>query len=245
MKKLAIALAVVSIGTLFAGTTARQEAQRKARESLIAKMGGLVAIPDKEPGVVFLNCQKTIPDSTFQNAQNTVRDEFHISCFLRSGTCKNISEVIALAKDKTKAGAVIAIVDDDSTPKMLVAPEDRAAIVNVRQLMTDKPTQDKLNRRAWLMAYRAFCVAMGAAWTTSDVGLMRRIDTLEELDKVWGQATAPEAHFPICAMSKALKLSPGGFTPYRDACLDGWAPPPTNAVQKAIWEGVKSGKIKD
>ena len=39
-----------------------------------------------------------------------------------------------------------------------------------------------------------------------------------------------------------MGITPYRRTTYREACQEGWAPQPTNDVQKAIWEQVKADK---
>jgi hypothetical protein len=41
---------------------------------------------------------------------------------------------------------------------------------------------------------------------------------------------------------KSLGVTPAEMTTYRKACREGWAPAPTNDIQKAIWEQVKADK---
>ena len=48
-----------------------------------------------------------------------------------------------------------------------------------------------------------------------------------------------------CRMAKYLKsrgVTSSVMTTYKSACEQGWAPAPTNDVQKAIWERAKSDK---
>ena len=87
--------------------------------------------------------------------------------------------------------------------------------------------------------------AMGAAWTAQGMGLMRPAETLRDLDLLWGRASPPDCHFPVATQIRRKNVAEGGYTTYQDVCLDGWAPAPTNDVQKRIWDGVKSGAIKD
>lgn len=245
MRSYVVVVVLAMIATSFAAESAKLAAKRKAREELIAKMGGYVSKPDKEPGIVFMNCQTSVPPQMIDQALMTVRHEFHRSCFLRTGEFKGINDLIAQSKDRTKVSAMIAVVDDPSLPQLLSAPDSRVSVINVRPLMADDPIDDILHKRVWHMVYRGFGIAMGAAWSAQEAGLMRPAENLEDLDKITGRASAPDSHFPIDAFCRANKVASGGVQTYRDACLDGWAPAPTNDIQKAIWEGVKSGKIKD
>ena len=46
------------------------------------------------------------------------------------------------------------------------------------------------------------------------------------------------------AYLRAIGVKPAEKTTYRKACHEGWAPPPTNEVQKAIWEQIHSSPDK-
>jgi len=243
-----LSAAVVGAQEIDAAALAAARAQGKAalKEFLDEQSGGLVAMPDKEPGIVFLNCSKSVPDSALAEVLFKLRREFRISCFVRKGEWKDIKSLCeySVANEKSAKG-IVAIVDDPSLPQMVSMPDSRCGIVGVTALAADKPTAEKLAERVSKMAYRTFGVTMGAAWSVQGGGLLQPVESLAALDKMRGNMSPPDCHFPIAANMKRLGVAPGGVTTYTQACLDGWAPPPKTERQKKIAEDVKSGRIKD
>ena len=253
MKKTLIILLTIASGITFAQdidaaalAAARAKGKAALKEFLDEQSGGLVAMPDKEPGIVFLNCTTNIQDSALDEVTFKLRREFRISCFVRSGKWNGINALCryTAANDKTSKG-VIAIVEDDSIPAMVSMPDSRCGIVNATALKIDSPTSERLAERVSKMAYRAFGVTMGAAWSVQGGGLLQPVESLAALDRMRGNMSPPDCHFPIAANMKRLGVASGGVTSYTQACLDGWAPPPKTERQKKIAEDVKSGKIKD
>ena len=95
------------------------------------------------------------------------------------------------------------------------------------------------------MIYRAFGVSLGAAWSVQGGGLLQPAETLDSLDKMRGNMSPPDCHFPIVANLKRIGVAKGGVVTYTQACFDGWAPPPATERQRKIMEDIKSGRIKD
>lgn len=223
----------------------RAKAKMKARKVIYERLGGELKMPDRSPAFLFLDCQKRVDASALEPAARNIRMEFNISVVARRGEYRDMMSFIKGAVATNDHVATVAIVDVEGLPRMTAMPDDCAAIVNVRALAADNPSGVALAERTAKMAYRAFMVAMGAAWTAQGTGLMRPAETLRELDLLWGRASPPDCHFPVATQLRRKKVAEGGYTTYQDACLDGWAPAPTNDVQRRIWEDVKSGKIKD
>jgi hypothetical protein len=61
--------------------------------------------------------------------------------------------------------------------------------------------------------------------------------TVRELDMVKEQIPVDMIDFWIRYLSRIGVTQPE-FTTYRKACKEGWAPTPTNDVQKAIWDRI-------
>lgn len=226
----------------FAASKADRE---KARQIIYERLGGLVPMPDKEPGILFLNCQKKVPVDALNTCIFNVKREFNVSCYAREGKFVDIPTFVEQSKDRKRNAFSVALVDDAKLPQMVAMPDNGCAIVNVVPLMADNPKKDVLNDRVWRMAYRAFAISAGAAWGLNGAGILRPADTLADLDANKSRATAPDAHFPIRQNLDKYKVATGGYVAYQDACFDGWAPAPTNEVQRKIYEGVKNGTIKD
>ena len=207
----------------------------RLRAGMLARMGTPVKRPDIEPGICFLNAQKTLPAEAFEAPMATVREEFRISCYMREGEFTSLKDLAALAA-KTNHACVVCVVDLPDFPRVLTAPDNHWSLVNVAPLKADRPGAEKLAERFRKVAYRGFALAMGAGFSAQAGGLLQPAETLAELDAIFGKASPPDCHFPIINYCELRKVARGGTAPYRIACKEGWAPPPKDEVQKKIWE---------
>lgn len=207
----------------------------RLRAGMLARTGGMVNRPDTEPGICFLNAQKTVPASAFEEKLQNIRDEFRVSCYLREGEFKGLESLADFVAKKQHA-CVVCIIDQQGLPQVLAAADSQWALVNLAPLKADKPTAEKLAERAAKIAWRGFGLSMGAGFSAQAGGLLQSARTLEELDAVYGRAVPPDCHFPILNYLEKCKTARGGRTSYREACKEGWAPAPANDAQKKIWD---------
>lgn len=207
----------------------------RLRAGMLARTGGMINRPDVEPGICFLNAQKTVPASAFEEKMQNIRDEFRVSCYLREGTFTDLASLGALAAKKQHA-CIVCVVDRPGFPQVLAAADNQWALVNIEPLKADKPSAEKLADRAAKVAWRGFGLAMGAGFSAQVGGLLQSARTLEELDAVYGRAVPPDCHFPMVNYIEKCKVARGGRTSYREACKEGWAPAPANDAQKKIWD---------
>jgi len=211
------------------------------RQRMRAKVGDYVVKPDSQKGKLsVVNMQTAIATS---NVSHTVAR-------LASATKYKI-EFLSMAPEsaaqgdwdavRAKVGADIAVVlvDDGKMPAMLVAPDERWAVVNGRKLgkglKTDSAKAKFLPGRLQKQMLRAIAVMSGSCtkFTMSpamvcDVteldmaGDFLPIDTLQQVMKYMESA----------GMGKKVRV------PYLKACQEGWAASPTNEIEKAIWDKV-------
>lgn len=62
--------------------------------------------------------------------------------------------------------------------------------------------------------------------------------SLKELDRIPVLQPCPEPFNKMIDSAKAYGINTIAIATYRTACQQGWAPAPTNDVQKAIWDEV-------
>ncbi len=246
MKSLKLFMAVGMLLSAFAvepptsgRSPAESEARRQAKRAEIAvRAGGYVRKTDGQKGrIVFANGQKLVsPDVIRRTAENigeAVRMAVDVVPF--SGGRASKKSTANFLKD-ANANGVIYLVGDDGDDPILVSPEGLWATVNVKVLSGTNVVLRTQKEMA-----RAFFILFGGG--SSDVGhpLFGYMANLEQLD-------AASYGFPRETLGRLEKyLSQVGVTPYyqttyRRACHLGWAPPPTNDVQKAIWDKIKADK---
>ena len=85
---------------------------------------------------------------------------------------------------------------------------------------------------------RGFCLLAGAQNSGYPDALVGCMTKPEDLDRFM------DCRLPIDVMNrfapylKGYGITPRVYSTYRKACEEGWAPAPTNDVQKAIWDKV-------
>lgn len=211
------------------------------KQRIMAKIGGFLDVPGTGPAIVVLDTCK-VPDGVskrFHMVFDTVfRQPFEM-------------EAASLAKDKSpfaaslaerkgrKALAVISLVEASAEePTLAVYPEDRVAIVNVSRLATDD--QAELEARIIKETWRAIGFVLGVGYASNDADVMQPIGSTIELDALTWQVIQPMNYMRAQKVLQKYGVKRGHRTTYRRACQQGWAPAPTNDIQKAVWDAVKA-----
>ena len=138
---------------------------------------------------------------------------------------------------------VVSVINDPSSDAtILIAPEQSWATVNIAQLQKDKPEEEVYGMRIHKEVWRATAMAMGAANSMQQPCLMRQINTLRELDRTRNTLPSPQPVNNMMEVAYKHNIAKIRMVTYKRACEEGWAPAPTNDIQKAIWERVKADK---
>ena len=114
----------------------------------------------------------------------------------------------------------------------------RSATLNVAKLKSDKPSAELLKLRLHKEFWRTFAYLMGAANAQQQPCLMRPITSVADLDSHKVAVLSPGPMGNVAASMSMMGFARSEFATFRKACEEGWAPAPTNDVQKAIWEKV-------
>ncbi len=155
-----------------------------------------------------------------------------------AGDCP-LKAAAALASEKG-VGAAVLVVDDPKFPWMLVAPEARWTILNVAPLTVDAPTADRLAQRFGKVLWCAVARTLGAGYSSYPGRVLTPFSTVRELDAVPVTRPCPEPFNKMIDTGAKYGIGTITIASYRTACQKGWAPAPTNAVQKAIWQEVRA-----
>ncbi|MDR3221345.1 MAG: hypothetical protein LBU46_04950, partial [Candidatus Accumulibacter sp.] len=143
------------------------------------------------------------------------------------------------ALEDPRNAAVIVLGDDASLPTLLIAPEDRWAVLNVAPLAGPPDGQTKITERVNKELWRAFAFLMGAANSALDGCLMKPVFSPQDIDALPGKAVCPEPLGKIMGQMAKLGIGQIHVSTYREAVEQGWAPAPANAIQRAILDDVK------
>ena len=134
MKLLPFAIAVVSASVVAAG-----DSELSKEESRYRRTGGEIVRRGTYAGkIVFANSQSRLAASEVAGVCAEIGAELGVRM-----ECAEVAERDpARLLREMAANAVLVVVDDPSAPTLLVAPEDRWAVVNVARLVDDLPGEN-------------------------------------------------------------------------------------------------------
>lgn len=137
----------------------------------------------------------------------------------------------------SNVAARVVFVSKDNQPRLLCAPEEGWCEINVKALLADSPNDHVAKKRIGKELVRALCFALGCGNSSVKPCIMDEVPNLGKLDELVDYLS-PEAHGKTIVTARLRGCRPRTFTSYRKACEEGWAPAPTNDIQKAIWDKV-------
>lgn len=203
--------------------------------------GGIITIWPKDPGLfVFVNNQNIIKEDVLLKPIQMLKADFNINIKLRNtgGRKFELKNVPAELKGFGANGGIY-FINDPAFPIMLAATEDGWGLLNMAQIVADAPDSAKLNRRIQKLTNRLFANIHGVADPSMmPACVMKHAVGLTGVDSLVCATFSPEANSKITAYLNKAGYKQRRCGTYYDACEEGWAPAPTNAVQKKIWDKV-------
>ena len=238
MKKSMIVLSTAFIAlSLFATTSPTEEqkaALRQQRRLQRALASGWHIEQDvKGNSAVIYNAQTSVSMDILNEVALSIRQLVHIKIEAMNGGTKE-----KMLPTKNYPVVVSLINDETSDTTLLIAPEQNWATINVAALLKDKPSADVAKNRIHKEVWRATAMAMGAANSMTQPCLMRQINSLKELDNTRNMLPSPQPINNMLEFSYKYNIPKIRRVTYKKACEEGWAPAPTNDIQKAIWDKV-------
>ena len=238
MKKSMIVLSTAFIAlSLFATTSPTEEQkaalrqQRRLQRALAS--GGHIEQDVKGNSAVIYNAQTSVSMDILNEVALSIRQLVHIKIEAMNGGTKE-----KMLPTKNYPVVVSLINDETSDTTLLIAPEQNWATINVAALLKDKPSADVAKNRIHKEVWRATAMAMGAANSMTQPCLMRQINSLKELDNTRNMLPSPQPINNMLEFSYKYNIPKIRRVTYKKACEEGWAPAPTNDIQKAIWDKV-------
>lgn len=222
-----------------AAKTAPRTMTPELRAKMLAKTGGMIQSKAEGPSILLLNTQSRVDAAVFEAPVAQINTMLRLPALRKDApTDAPLSAALEALKDSAIASVVV-IGDSSGYPALLIAPESRWALVNVAALDGKGVSAETLADRTSKEVWRAFGYLMGAAHSNFEHCLMKPVLTPADLDALTGKGLSPEPFSKILAHAQKLGIKPARATTYRKAVEEGWAPPPTNDFQKAVWEELK------
>ena len=213
-------------------------AEAAARQAeMMRRAGGFVVRPNSAKGkIVFVDAQGALPASNLTDVVSALRKQTRLNVVGVRGEGKDAAQL------KAANGADVAVVaiDDPDSPVLLVAPEERWATVNVAKLgeglKSEEARRKFVESRFRKELLRGFALASGGGNSQFPANGMQ-VTGLAELD-LYKEFIPGDSLAKSQAFLKRIGVVPEVRMTYRRACKEGWAPAPTNEVQKAVWDEV-------
>lgn len=235
---LVLVTAVASAATNRVHKTLSPEEREKRLEAFNRQTGGYVVKPDPGNGrILVANAQKRVPARALSRVANIARMRMKLPV-----ECAEVeaAKPSARAAAELKATLVVFVTDNPSSGStILTAPDERWAVVNVAAVGADAPDSAALEnrvRRAVSRAIGILCGAGGSQYADSLAGAF--LDGPKDYDRFRSDLLPPDTFQRILTYVGKLGIRPVDQATYLTACQEGWAPQPTNDVQKAIWQKV-------
>ena len=198
--------------------TPEQREERKYRH-----FGGHIYQPVKSRVVSILDEQSIVERDAIERIASEMQSMLMIPVAVNASS--NVAVRIRLRADEKAAPLVI-------------MPDNAIAIVDVKALSVDKPAMPLLETRLSKEIWRGLVYVLGGGNTYVQNCVMKQVSSLKGLDAIPSRTACPDAYLRIAESARASGLNPLRRVTYRQACKEGWAPQPTNDVQKTIWEEI-------
>ena len=201
-----------------------------------AKTGGMIDPPPGGKALVLLDAREK-DSSTLSNLLFAAELQLAISCEERDIRLAAADDPVktAFAARRDGAGAVVLFYEREGCPVLTSFPEDAVALVNLQPLQD--PTYNVYRRRLVKEFWRSVALALGGYGNQMQMmSALQAAFSVKDLDEVPGVSLSPLQINAIHNAKGKLGIYGKKSVPYSKACREGWAPPPTNDVQRALYE---------
>lgn len=201
-----------------------------------ARTGGLVYPPKNAKSLLFFDARSENKPVLEKFATHAERMLFISIDVKREALKKNAEPKDVAFKEKEKgAGAVVLMYEKKGDPVLSVFPEDAIVLVNFEPLKCSDA--NKFSRRFATEFWRSIAFSMGGYAAGSQMGSsLQPIFSVADFDTLKGAGLSPMQIAAINEAKSKLSIFGRNAVPYSRACREGWAPAPTNAVQRKYYD---------
>ena len=217
----------------------QNHAKAAAFRKSIADKGGWVSVPMAGPAIKLIDATGKGWALEGLEAVKANLDRF--------GLCPSEAVRKQLAGDalaegraaaKESCGVVMLVDGAEDAPLVAVYPEEHLALVNMTALLKGAGGSGVRQDRVEKLTWRAIGHLVGCGAPDGYTCVMKPARNMAELDAMPNKFIHPATFFKARPYFDMCGVTPARKGTYESACQQGWAPAPTNDVQKAIWEKV-------
>lgn len=205
------------------------EVIKRARPHVRRPTGGMLAKKVTGKVIAVRNAQKTIPADALAAAAEYARQHTYLPVFIVGADEKrdDIAAEIVLVDAPARAGQTV-----------ILAPEQHFAELATGWLVADSPTAEKRAIRINAELTRVVLMTLGCGISPFQPDLMCYVSDTKMLDRLGKATVGPAVRSVYEETRQRIGIEKFVYSSYRKACQEGWAPAPTNDVQRAIWDEV-------
>lgn len=205
----------------------KEELQKKVQ---ILKGGEKIAMPGTQRGTItIINAQSRASNEWIESVVGYLNREMRFNVVLEQGEFNATNPAV-------KGKMSIYVIDDESLPRSIIAPDDRWAYCNVAKVYSDKEAFFRARVKKTLSrTFAMLCGGMSSSYSISLVGPMPKVS---DLDVIPSEQIPVDVTIRMLPYMEKFGVMPAILKPYKTAVQEGWAPAPTNDVQQAIWDKV-------
>lgn len=217
---------------------AQNHVKAEALRKSIAYKGGWVSVPVSGPAIKLIDATSKGWSMEGLQAVKVNLDRFDL--------CPSMTERKALSGDaltegraaaKDASGVVMLVDGAEDAPLMTIHPEEHLALINMTALSKNASSgvrQDRVEKLTW----RAIGHLVGCGAPDGYTCVMKPLKNMADLDAMPNKFIHPASFFKARPYFDMCGVTPARKGTYEAACQQGWAPAPTNDIQKAIWDKV-------
>jgi hypothetical protein len=253
-KSLVIAIAALAVAAFAQEAPEKPPAGKKAKreftpeqlaardQRVLEKTGGFIDIPASGPAIEIVDARAKPGSGPAWVAE--VWTKYAKSPFnVQTNTVPEGKCPYAFGREKLVADKALMVIllaqAGDKMPALSIFPEERVSVVNTDVLAKDTNAIDA-ELRVIKECWRSIGFIAGVGFVQQDNDVMQPVFSLADLDADEYQMIQPMNYGRMKKMMEKFNVSRARRVAYRAAVKQGWAPAPTNDIQKAVWESVKA-----
>ena len=204
------------------------------KQKMERRSGGYVRNTKGQHGrVLVVNAQTSISVDATAKSIKKIADKLCIAIDLENTPGATYKDAKKFLSEKETCAIIFITENEKCDIPMLVAPDSRWANVNTAAL-----GNTNLEKRVQKEVLRAFSYLCGGTSSSYPNPMSYPVTNIKQLDLIEIPELPIDVILRFPAYLKSLGITPYIQATYRTACRQGWAPAPTNDVQKAIWDKV-------
>ena len=212
----------------------------EARANRLAHFGEKIDKPNSQQGkIVFVDAKLDDFAEDYKKIVSSllVLGKYNISVVKGEGESVSSKNALEMMRKLDAQIAVFVVESSEYENMILAAPDNGWAIVNATAIKKGATNSTFERARMRKAVMRAYLFAAGASYSRYPGALMSPITNAADLDKLTD--TPPVDVLARCKDTLDMRgIKPLYSAFYRKAVQEGWAPAPTNDMQKAIWNKV-------